>query len=393
MSELRLVAFKSHVGTALPLDPVTLLVGDSGSGRANLLDGLGALSGLAGGAELPEALEGVRGGLAGCVPHGRQGFRLGCTVRTAQGATVLLEVAVRTDGGARVVAERIVETVAGRPALVLLSTGEEDRARGRINAAWHSDGRQGDIRAPLSSGSLLASQLPLRIAGATEGERRVLAAVEGLLTALREVFPIDPVPALMRGWVPAGDDARLRSGADNLSAVLARVQGECRIRYARLLRTVQAIAPFPVAGLGVLRAPGTGGDGREQVLAAIGEADGSWTGAGLMGGGLLRQLAFALVLLTGPGVLQMEPAADVPETERLLTVLAAEPDAGVTDRQLDELLRLAVEVARRGHVRLLATLRAAPATPVPGAVVFRCARDPATGYSVLTPEPGESPYE
>jgi hypothetical protein len=385
--ELRLVAFKSHVGTVLPLAPVTLLTGASGSGRGNLLDGLAALSGLAGGAGLEEALGRVRGGLAGCAPHGRQGFRLGCTVQTARGATVLLEVAVRTDGGPRIVAERIAETGDGLPPRVLLATGEEDRVRGRLNAVWHSDGRQGDIRAPLSSGNLLAAQLPLRIAGATEGERRVLAAVEGLLTALREVFPVDPVPALMRDWVPAGDDARLRGSADNLSAVLARIQGECRIRYGRLLQTVRAVTPFPVAELGVLRERV---DGVERVLAALGEPGGGRTGAHLMSAGLLRQLAFALVLLTGPGVLQME-SAEVPETERLLTVLARDLDAGVADGQVGELLRLAEEVARRGHVRLLATLRAGPAAPAAGTLVLRCERDPGTGRSVLVTSAADRP--
>ncbi len=361
--ELRLVAFKSHLGTRLPLAPVTVLHGASGAGASNVLDGLAALSGLAGGEELAEALSGVRGGLAGCVPHGGRGFRLGCTVGTPQGA-VRLEVAVRTDGRPRVVAEQLA--LDGQ---VLLSTGAEDQARGRINASWHSDGRQGDIRAPLSASVLLSAQLPLRVAGATPGEQRVLVAVQHLLTALREVFLIDPAPGQMRGWVSAADDARLRSSADNLSAVLARIEGECRIRYGRLLQAVRAAAPFPAAGLGVLRA--AAGDGR--VLAAVDEGTGRRTSAALLGAGTLRHLAFATVLLTGPGVLQMGSATEVPDAERLLTVLAEDFD--------QRLLPLAVEVAARGHVRLLATGRE-PAD-VPGVRHVHCRRDPATGGSVL----------
>ena len=365
VQELRLVAFKSHAGTVLPLAPVTLLHGPPGTGKSNALDGLVALSGLAGGEELAEALSGVRGGLAGCVPHGRQGFRIGCSVGTPQG-TVALEVAVRTDGGPRIVAERL--TQGDR---VLLSTGEEDRARGRVNATWHSDGRQGDIRAPLSAASLLTAQLPLRVAGATAGERRVLAGAEYLLTALREVFPIDPVPSLMRGWVPAADDARLRSSAENLSAVIARIEGECRIRYGKLVQTMRAGSPFPVAGLGVLRdGPGTAG----RVIAALDEGGGSRTMAASMGAGTLRQLAFAAVLLTGPGVLQMESAGEVPDAERLLTVLAEDLDPA--------LLPLAREVVARGHVRLLATGRE-PAAAGPEVLNLGCRRDPGSGRSVL----------
>ena len=360
--ELRLVAFKSHVGTQLPLAPVTVLHGASGAGASNVLDGLAALSGLAGGGELTEALSGVRGGLAGCVPHGGRGFRLGCTVGTPQGA-VRLEVAVRTDGRPRVVAEQLA--LDGQ---VLLATGAEDQARGRINASWHSDGRQGDIRAPLSASALLTAQLPLRVAGATPGEQRVLVAVQHLLTALREVFLIDPAPGQMRDWVSPADDARLRSSADNLSAVLARIEGECRIRYGRLLQAVRAAAPFPAAGLGVLRAAGDG-----RVLAAVDEGTGRRTSAALLGAGTLRHLAFATVLLTGPGVLQMGSATEVPDAERLLTVLAEDFD--------QRLLPLAVEVAARGHVRLLATGRE-PAD-VPGVVDVHCRREPTTGGSVL----------
>ncbi|MFC1442163.1 ATP-binding protein [Streptacidiphilus sp. N1-10] len=384
IGELRLVAFKSHVGTVLPLAPVTLVQGASGSGKSNLLDGLAALSGLAGGADLAEALAPVRGGLRGCVPHGRQGFRLGCSVETARSGTVSLEVAVRTDGEPRIVAERITGALPGTPARVLLATGEEDRARGRINAIWHSDGRQGDIRAPLAAGSLLAAQLPLRIAGATPGEQRVLTAVEDLLTALREVFPVDPVPALMRGWVPAGDDARLRSTAANLSAVLARIQSECRIRYGKLLRSVRTGSPYPVRELGVLRSDDA------RVRAALWEGETAVTGAESMSSGLLRYLAFATVLLTGPGVLQMS-SADVPQVDRLLTVLAEDLDAGLAEGQVAELLRLAGEVVRHGHARLLATLRDGAAGAAPEALVLHCRRDPQTGYSVLEPSPAPAP--
>ena len=368
VQELRLGAFKSHLGGVLPLAPVTLLHGDCGSGKSNALDALVALSGLAGGEELQQALSGVRGGLAGCVPHGRQGFRLGCSVGTPQG-TVRLDVAVRTDGRPRIVAERLA-----LGPLPLLSTGAQ--ARDRIDAAWHSDGRQGDIHAPLSALSLLSAQLPLRVAGATPGERRVLTAVEYLLTALRELFAVDPVPVLMRGWVPASDDARLRGSAENLAAVIARIQGECRIRYGRLVQTLRAGSALPVAGLGVLR--DTSG-GPERVITAVDEGGGHWTSAELLGAGTLRRLAFATVLLTGPGVLQMTSAAEVPDADRLLTVLAEDLDPELCAG----LLPLALEVVARGHIRLLATGRT-PAR-LPGVREVHCGRDPVTGRSVLTP--------
>jgi hypothetical protein len=387
VEELRLRAFKSYRGAVLPLAPVTVLHGLSGSGKSNALDGLAALSALAGDAEIAEALDGtgpdgtapaVRGGLTGCVPYGRQGFLLGCTVSTPDGP-VCLDVAVRADPPVRITRERL--SCRGE---VLMETAEEDPGRGRINAAWLSGGRQGDIRAPLSSGKLVTAQLPLRVAGATPGECRVRSAAEHMLTALREVFAVDPVPQLMRLPVPARDDARLRGNASNISAVLARIEGECRTRFGRLVAAVRAVSPHPVAELGVVR--GQLPNGAEGVLAVLDEGEAGRTTADRLGSGVLRFLAMATVLLTGPGVLQMESTAEVPDAHRLLTVLAEDLGAGLTAAQAQELLRLADEVSRRGHVRVLAATQEEDALDgLPGVLPVACYRDPSSGRSVLSP--------
>ncbi|MEZ0066866.1 hypothetical protein ABIA32_002879 [Streptacidiphilus sp. MAP12-20] len=381
VSELRLTAFKSFRDAVLPLGPVTLLHGVSGAGKSNALEGLVALAGLAGGEEAAEALSAVRGGFAGCVPWGETELRLGCSVASPVGE-VRLDVALRDGaGGPLVVSERL--TAGGR---LLVTTGAVDEATERIDVAWHSDGRQGDIRAPLSARGLATAQLPLRVAGATAGERLVLAAAEQLLTALRESFALDPVPALMRAWVRADDDARLRGSAENLSAVVARIEGECRIRFGKLAQAARTMSAAPVHGLGALRRPGA--DGALSVCAALDEAGGRRVGAGELPAGVLRQLAFATVLLTGPGVLQMSPAAEIPEAERLLTVLAEGLDLGVDRARTVELLRLAVEVAARGHVRLLATAGdGAAAASVAGVGSVLCRRNPASGRSELVSAP------
>ncbi len=373
--ELRLTAFKSYRDAVLPLAPVTLLHGPSGAGKSNALEGLLALSALAGGEEVEEALAPVRGGLDGCVPWGEAEVRLGCSIASPAGE-VRLDVVLRASSGL-VVAERLA--LDGR---LLVTTGAVDAASGRIDVAWHSDGRQGDIRAPLSARGLVTAQLPLRVAGATPGERLVLAAAEHLLTALRECFALDPVPTLMRDWVRADDDARLRGSAANLSAVVARIEGECRIRFGKLAQAARTMSAAPVTGLGALRS--SGADGSIAVRAALDEAGGRRVGAGELPSAVLRQLAFATVLLTGPGVLQMSPAAEIPEAERLLTVLAEGLDLGLDRARTAQLLRLAVEVAARGHVRLLATAgEGEAAASVAGVGSVLCRREPVTGRSEL----------
>ncbi|MFI9273857.1 AAA family ATPase [Kitasatospora sp. NPDC052896] len=390
VEELRLTSFKSYRRAVLPISPLTVLHGPSGAGKSNALDALAVLSRLALGEEIGPSLDGVggvggplaapvRGGLLGCVPHGRNAIILGCSVRSDAGL-IRLELVVRTDGRVRVAREWLA--CDGK---TLVETGEQDVSAGRINVSWHNDTRQGDIRAPFPSGSLITTQIPLRVAGSSPGECKVLAATEQLLTALREVFPVHPVPALMRGWVRPEADARLLPSAANLSAVLARLQGECARRYGRLLRAVQAAAPHPLLGLDVAR---RGSLSQERLLAVFDEGVLGRTGADQASDGMLRLLAFAAVLLTGAGVLDVEPALEVPWAQRQLTVLAEDLGAGLSADQTASLLRLAREMCGKDHVRLLAALQDPAAARLAGGVeLVECGRDPLSGYSVLRPDP------
>jgi hypothetical protein len=249
---------------------------------------------------------------------------------------------------------------------------------------WHNDTRQGDIRAPLPSATLITSQLPLRVAGSSPGERKVLAAAEQLLTALREVFPLHPVPAAMRGWARFDRQARLLGTAGNISAVLARVKDDCTRRYGRLLKAVQAAAPHPLLGLDVAR---RGSETDERVLAVFDEGVLGRTGADQASDGMLRLLAFAAVLLTGAGVLDVDPAVEVPAAHRQLTVLAEDLGAGLGTEQIATLLRLAREVCEKEDIRLLGALQEPlAAREVDGVELVECRRDPATGHSVLRSE-------
>jgi hypothetical protein len=72
-----------------------------------------------------------------------------------------------------------------------------------------------------------------------------------------------------------------------------------------------------------------------------------------LGEGELRYLALALVLLTGPGVLAMDQAAEVPPALQSLTVLADGFDRSMDRRQSRELLSLAASVCGDGHLRLV----------------------------------------
>ncbi|MER6396230.1 ATP-binding protein [Kitasatospora sp. NPDC001603] len=404
VEEIRLTSFKSYRRAVLPLAPLTVLYGPAGVGKSNALDALAVLSRLALGEEIGDSLDGlpgrggplgtaIRGGLDGCVPHGRDAVILGCTVRSDQGQ-IRLELVIRTDGPVRIAREQL--TLDGR---TLVETGEQDLRRHRVNVGWHNDTRQGDIHAPFPNTTLITAQIPLRVAGSSPGERTVLAATEQVLTALREVFPVHPVPGLMRDWARPDPQARLLGSAANISAVIARLSNECARRYGQLLRVVQSAAPHPLLGIDLAHR-GAGAD--ERVLAVFDEGVLGRTGADQASDGMLRHLAFAAVLLTGAGVLDLDVATEVPWAHRQLTVLAEDLGAGLGTEQAASLLRLAREMAGRNQLRVLAALQepaavreafGGPGELPPGVALVECRRDPGSGHTVLRAETARVPAQ
>ncbi|MDN3021432.1 ATP-binding protein [Streptomyces sp. S.PB5] len=345
LTELRLSAFARHRRATIPMSPLTLLVGPSGSGKTSAVRAYEALARLAGGMELGEVFPDP----LGCVPERarpdaqqRRGFRIGCTADGPEGP-VRLDVAVQAEPELRIVGERLA---AG--GVVLLETALRDPSRRSVQAAWHTAGSSPVTRAPLPDDRLGTALLPLRVAGKTDGQRRVLAAAEQMVVALRSVFACDPRPDRMRAPVPTGS-GRLLGGCDNLADVLWRTRAECARRHGQFVSAVGTGCAGPVTDVcAELLHDGT-------VQAALDRGDGVRTALARLGDGELRYLALALVLFTGPGVLALDQAHEVPEAMQTLTVLADGLDRRLDPHQRAELLRLAGRMCDRGHIRLLAT--------------------------------------
>ncbi|KUL36405.1 biotin transporter BioY [Streptomyces sp. NRRL F-4489] len=478
VTELRLSAFKAHRGVTLPLGPMTLLSGGSGSGKTSVLQAYEILSRLGSGESLAKAVGVVAGGAPACVPatarsddQGRRGFRIGCTVDGPAGP-VHLDLAVQAEPELRIVGERL--TGCGE---TLLTTALTDPTRSAVQAAWYTAGATPVTRAPLPDDRLATSLLPLRVAGKTAGQRLVIAAAEQVVVALRSAFVCDPRPEAMRGRAAAGtaeegrgeggarrgtgaraggrsggagrqgkgggsagpagpagargrkgvrsggdasgwgqdderDEGRLRSSCDNLAAVLDRTSRECARRHALLVAAVRDACAGPVDGLravprqlGPAGAPGDNGTGLANGAGAGSPATSASGPAGTSGGGPaqggqpptgpqalravldrgvlgempveqlgdgeLRFLALALVLLTGPDVLAMDPVGEIPSALQQMTVMADGMDRCLDRRQARDLVALAVRMTERGHVRLLGTLGdASVAEGLPGVRVL-----------------------
>ncbi|MFE2056758.1 AAA family ATPase [Streptomyces sp. NPDC059446] len=357
VGELRLGAFASHRRTVIPLGPLTLLAGGSGSGKTTALRGYEALARLAAGDPLEDVFPDPAAWVperAGADAQGRRGFRLGCTVEGPAGP-VRLDLAVQAEPVLRIVGERLTDERE-----TLLTTALLDPRRPFVQAAWHTAGAVPVTRAPFPDDRLGTALLPLRVAGTTDGQLRVMAAAEQVVVALRSAFVCDPQPRRMRKAVPVGE-GRLTSSCDNLAEVLYRTRSQCAQRHARLVATADSGCAGRVTGLTVERLE----DG--TVRAVTGRAPGRGTPIGRLGDGELRFLAFALVLLTGPHVLVVDPAAEVPSAMQALTILADGLDRSLDARQAGELLALAASICADGHMRLLGTVGEATAAAVRGA--------------------------
>lgn len=346
VTELRLSAFTSHRGAAFPLGPITLFTGASGSGKTTALRAYESLARLGAGASLRDVFPDP----VACVPEraaadaqGRRGFRIGCTVDGPAGP-VQLDIAVQAEPELRIVGERL--TSGGQ---TLLTTALRDPGRRTVQAAWHTAGAVPVTRAPLPDDRLSTALLPLRVAGRTEGQLRVLAAAEQTVAALRSVFVCDPQPQLMRQPVAVGK-GRLRRGCENLAAVLDHTRDQSMARHDALAAAARAGCAGPVTELAVERLA----DGTVRALLARDTSGArAATPVERLGEGELRYLALALVLLTGPGVLAMDQAVELPPELRSLTVLADGFDRSLDRRQARELLSLAAAVCAEGHLRLV----------------------------------------
>ncbi|MEU3605971.1 ATP-binding protein [Streptomyces sp. NPDC035033] len=351
VTELRLSAYAGRRNAAYPIGPVTLFAGPSGSGKSTVLGAYEALARLGAGDPLTEVFPDP----AALVPEsarpdgeGRRGFRIGCTVDGPVGP-VRLDLAVQAEPDLRIVGERLT-----RHGRTLLTTALRDPGRATVQAAWLTAGATPVTRAPLPDDLLGTALLPLRVAGATEGQREVLAAAEQAVVGLRSLFSCVPAPERMRAPVLPGEGRLLRDCA-NLAEVLHRTHTACPRRHQRLAAVAAAGCAGPVTGVGTQQLP----DGTVRALLARGARPA--TPLGRLGDGELRYLALALTLLTGPGVLAMDRIAEVPDAMQCLTVLTDDLDRGLDPRQAAALLGLTATVAAGGHMRLVGAVGAGTA--------------------------------
>ena len=409
--ELRLTAFKSFRDAVLPLGDVTILIGRNSAGKSNALDGLEVLARLAEGDDLVDALDGrrreggpVRGGSEGCAPHGADRFSLGCTVRCDDTEAIEgyseydydLTVEVRPD--LRVVSERLygpgIALKSGRWSRgVLVETREPGAPGTGLEAEIHNGKRGHNATHVFRDSRLVISQVPLAVLGANRAEESVLAGVTAVLLALRGVFHLDPVPHLMRGFVPARD-VELRRTGENVSAALQSLERTDYQSFERVEELVAQIADERIEGIDFVRSD------LGDVMVALDERYGPTsqrerTPAREMSDGLLRFVAIATALLSAQTGLDVDASvpdrghSDEEALRGAVLVVLEELENGLHSSQARRVLELVRLSAADPGTRVLVTTHSpAILDAAEGELnehVIVCHREPGSGYSTLSP--------
>lgn len=402
--ELRLTSFKSFRGARLPLGGTTILAGRNSSGKSNALDGLEVLARLAEGEDLADALDGrrresgaVRGGSAGCAPHGTTAFELGCTVELGQNV-YLYDLGVEVTPDLRIVSERLhgpgKALKSGRVAHGPLIETREPGAPGTGIVAGLHNGKQGS-NAPhtFRDSRLILSQVPLVLAGSNGAEQSVLRGAEAVLLALRGVFHLDPVPHLMRGFVP-GRDTELRRTGENLSAALFGLKERDPGAFTELSNLIRQIADDRVEDVTFVNSEL--GDVMLTLIERRGvEGESERTPAREMSDGLLRFSAVATALLSPQHGLDVDTAvgsrverSSEEEIRGGVLIVIEELENGLHPSQAKRVLDLVqTSASTPGTSVLLTTHSPALLDAAEGDLnrsVVVCHRNPENGYSTLS---------
>lgn len=241
--------FKGYERAVLWLEQVTTLIGSNASGKSNAIEGIQILSELASGRDLNVIFDGtkngegsIRGGAKGCCRYGASSFLLGCTIDWDKKYDLLYRIRIDVSGRITVAAE----------SLYLVKNAQTDAANGTvIFKAFANDTDSDDILVEYANGkrgknpecralrsmsvlSQMQSRLPTDIANYEDTIQKIQMTRKNL----GQMFILDPVPSLMRGYSRAGDGT-LRRNCNNISAVLYEIRKNRPDEWGEFCRIVK----------------------------------------------------------------------------------------------------------------------------------------------------------
>lgn len=383
ITELRLENWKSYEKSSLHIDTLSVLVGTNASGKSNALDALLLLNRIASGAMLTSALKGdgtqapMRGGVEWAARQPGSVFALGVVCR----ADELTDYEYRLEGE--------------------ITENRCDLYSEQLTRIRYRPGKDGSRKSPAGSIKLLRTDacpansptIVARLYNEKQGTPRQLSRAHAVLfqlvgqklrqeiqdgvteviSSLRDIFILDPIPSHMRKFSPLSD--RLESDAWNVAGVLAALPKEKQQEIEAVL--TKYASQLPERDIRRVYAEPVGKFNSDAMLYCeehwLDQGPPPTVDARGMSDGTLRFLAILTALLTRPWA-------------SLLVI--EEVDNGLHPSRARLLLDMLKEVGTQRGVDVLVTthnpalLDAMGTEMVPFITVAN--RDPSTGYSVLT---------
>lgn len=224
-----LIDWKSYQIAKLPVDPLTVLIGNNASGKSNVLDAILLLNRIAAGMTLTSALQGetgstaLRGGLEWAARKPGNTFDLGVTVRVDDNQDLNYWIAGTVSGNKCEVSAEKLE----RQSYRMRKDGSRGAPFRAINLFWtdfvEKDAPTIQARLYNEKGGTLrqlgrSNPVLFQLVG-QKNRSEIQDGVEAVISALRQIFILDAIPSHMRGFSALSD--RLESDAGNIAGVLA----------------------------------------------------------------------------------------------------------------------------------------------------------------------------
>jgi predicted ATPase len=245
IKEIRLKNWKSFKDAIVYIDPLNVLIGTNASGKSNLIDGIAYLNSAVHGKNLQFALDGggglfppvggVRGGseYAAMLP-GNQ-FTLGTVIQEDDNTDYRYSITIRTEPQVEVIAESLTKVIhkKKRPKEInLFNTLKNDEKVDNpspIIPAYINNGQGRTIRKDLKNTISVISQLN----NFEIKNDEVLHAIQYVTDKMEQIFILDPVPSLMRDYVPFS--SYFLENASNLAGMIAALPDDKRLKIENQL--------------------------------------------------------------------------------------------------------------------------------------------------------------
>ena len=241
--------FKSFEKAELDIEALTTLIGTNSSGKSNAVEGIAILAKAATGVELSTILDGtkstgavVRGGSRGCARFKTNAFKLGCLIDLDDKKDLLYEIKIGV--GERVTIEEeglylVKKDTLGPKSNKIFKTKKTELGRAEIKVQYKNGSIGNDPDMLCVRSTAILPQMVGKMRRDTEDERETVVWMERVVSHLKNIRMLDPIPSAIRDYVRISD-IELRQNCDNLSAVLNEMCKDNN-KKAQLLKVVKEL--------------------------------------------------------------------------------------------------------------------------------------------------------